>query len=358
MALIDRLLAAGFLGNSVLKYLISFLIFVAISCAILVVNKAFKSIIDRIKDKKNNVGIRLAQFLFRRVSPLLYVFAFLIALEQLNLQDFRSVVHSIDRGFVAILIIYLLIAVVDFLYSEILLTSKFQDDQKRAMRILMLSIKVLIVLFGLIFIIKNFIPTFEITSLLTTFGVGGVIVGLGLQRILQDVLNYFAIIFDKPFVEGNYIVMGDTQGTISSIGMRSTRLVSLSGEEVNIPNSVITSQVVRNWSRLATRRVQINVSIALETEKEKLEKMSDLLKGTVERVEKTVFAFARLSNFGSYSINYTLAYYINEIDYNNFMRLQEAVNIAILESLRKEAISIVYPIQVVRLQDSGKEEDR
>jgi small-conductance mechanosensitive channel len=353
---IKRLLEIKFLGNSILRYLISILIFASISIVIFVVNKIFKRIIDKIKDRKDNVGLRLTQFLVRRVSPLLYIFAFLISLEQLNLQDFRAILHSIERGFVAILIIYLLTAVIDFLYSEILISSKLQDDQKKAMRTLMLSIKIIIILLGVVFIIKNFIPTFDITSILTTFGVGGLIVGLGLQRILQDILNYFAIIFDKPFVEGEYIVMGDTQGTVSKIGIRSTRLVSLSGEEINIPNSVITSQVIRNWSRLTTRRVQVNIAVALETEKEKLEKISDLLKKAVESVEKTTFAFARLSNFGTYSVNYTLAYYINEIDYNNFMRLQEAVNIAILENLRKEGIFIVYPIQVVRLEELNKKE--
>jgi len=353
---IKRLLEINFSGNSILRYLISILIFASISIVIFVVNKIFKRIIDKIKDRKDNVGLRLTQFLIRRVSPLLYIFAFLIGLEQLNLQDFRTILHSIERGFVAILIIYLLTAVIDFLYSEILISSKLQDDQKKAMRILMLSIKIIIILLGIVFIIKNFIPTFDITSILTTFGVGGLIVGLGLQKILQDILNYFAIIFDKPFVEGEYIVMGDTQGTVSKIGIRSTRLVSLSGEEINIPNSVITSQVIRNWSRLTTRRVQVNIAVALETEKEKLERINDLLKKAVESVEKTAFAFARLSNFGVYSVNYTLAYYINEIDYNNFMRLQEAVNIAILENLRKEGISIAYPIQVVRLEELNKKE--
>jgi len=349
---IKRLLEIKFLGNSILRYLISILIFASISIVIFVVNKIFKRIIDKIKDKKDNVGLRLTQFLIRRVSPLFYIFAFLISLEQLNLQDFRTTLHSIERGFVAILIT----AMIDFLYSEILISSKLQDDQKKAMHILMLSIKIIIILLGVVFIIKNFIPTFDITSILTTFGVGGLIVGLGLQRILQDILNYFAIIFDKPFVEGEYIVMGDTQGTVSKIGIRSTRLVSLSGEEINIPNSVITSQVIRNWSRLTTRRVQVNIAVALETEKEKLERINDLLKKAVESVEKTTFDFARLSNFGAYSVNYTLAYYINEIDYNNFMRLQEAVNIAILENLRKEGISIVYPIQVVRLEELNKKE--
>ncbi|MGC8758126.1 MAG: mechanosensitive ion channel family protein, partial [Caldisericaceae bacterium] len=168
------------------------------------------------------------------------------------------------------------------------------------------------------------------------------------------VLNYFAIIFDKPFVEGEYIVTGDVQGTITKIGLRSTRLISLSGEEINIPNSVITAQVIRNWSRVTTRRVQANIGIAYETEKGKLEKMSAILKSAVESVEKTAFAFGRFTSFGAYSLNFTLAYYINEIDYNTFMELQEKVNIAIFDTLQKEGITIVYPIQVVRLEDEKK----
>ncbi|BAL81528.1 mechanosensitive ion channel family protein [Caldisericum exile] len=351
MRLIDKILTTEIFGNTILRYLVSLLIFTILFLAICLAEKILKRIIDKIKDKKDNFGIRLTQFLFRRLGPILYVFAFLISLEQLNLQDFRSILHSLERGLIAIAIIYVLVAIIDFVYSEILTTSTLGEDQKKAMQVLMISIKVIIVLLGIIFIIKNFIPTFDITSLLTTFGIGGVIIGLGLQRIIQDVLNYFAIIFDKPFVEGEYIVTGDVQGTVSKINLRSTRLISLSGEEVNIPNSVITSQVIRNWSRLSTRRIQVNIGIAYETEKEKLEKMSEILKRAVESVEKTVFAFARFSSFGSYSLIFTLAYYINETDYNKFMELQEKVNIAIFDILKKEGIEIVYPIQVVRVEE-------
>lgn len=356
MVFIRRIVEQEFLGNSILQYALSLFIFSLISFIIFALNKIFKGMIDKLKEKADNLGVRLAQFLFRRISPLLYIFAFLISLEQLNLGGFRSVLRSIQRGLVAVLIIYLFTVSVDFFYREILSSSRLQDDQKKALRILMVSVKIIIILFGLVFIIKNFIPTFDITSILTTFGIGGIIVGLGLQKILQDVLNYFAIVFDRPFVEGEFIVTGDVLGTVSKIGIRSTRLTSLSGEEIDIPNSVIVSQVIRNWSRLTTRRVQVNISIAYETEKEKLKKMNDLLKVAVESVENTKFVFARLSNFGPYSINYTLVYYVNEKDYNNFMLLQEVVNINILESLRKEGISIVYPIQVVRLEELNKKE--
>ncbi|MGB9794226.1 mechanosensitive ion channel family protein [Caldisericum exile] len=356
MGLINKLLETQIWGNTILRYLISFLIFISLILFIFLTEKILKSIIDKIKDKRDNFGIRLTQFLFRRLGPVLYVFAFLVSLEQLNLQDFRTILHSLERGLIAVAIIYVLVAIIDFVYSEILTTSILEETQKKALRALMISIKIVVVLLGIVFIVKNFIPAFDITSILTTFGVGGVIIGLGLQRILQDVLNYFAIIFDKPFVEGEYIVTGDVQGTVSKIGLRSTRIVSLSGEEINIPNSIITSQIVRNWSRLVTRRVQINIGVAFETEKEKLEKMSDILKSAVESVDETVFAFARFSGIGQYSLNFTLAYYINEKDYNKFMELQEKVNIAIVEILKKEGVSIVYPIQVVRVEETHKKD--
>lgn len=354
MKLLDRILTTEFFGNTMLKYLISVLIFGLLCLLIWGLNRILKKTLYKLRNIEDNLGIRIAQFLLSRLSPILYFFAFFISLEQLNLPDFKTLLHSIDKGLIAVSIIYLFVAIIDFIYSEILVASTLEDNQKKLLRVLMISIKVIIILLGIVFVIKNFVPTFEITSILTTFGIGGVIVGLGLQNILQDVLNYFAIIFDNPFKEGEYILFGEFQGTISKIGIRSTRLISLSGEEINVPNSVITSQVIRNYSRLNTRRVQSKISIPFSIEKNLLDMIPKILESAILSVPNTVFSFARLSGFGNYSYDFTLAYYINETDYNKFMELQETANFAIIDILKKSGISIAYPIQIIRLEDNKK----
>jgi len=345
----DKILNFKFLGNSIYSYLKTLIAFLIFSSIVFVSSRVILKVLSKVKNLKDNVAVRLSIFVVKRFAPLFYLFSFLLSLEFLNLTSFKTILHSFDKGILAFSIIYLIISIIDFVVSEIQLTTTLEDNQKQTLRLLSIIIKIIVILLGLVFIIKNFIPTFEITSILTTFGVGGVVVGLALQKTLQDVLNYFALVFDKPFFVGDYILFDTYQGTVKRIGIRSTRILSLSGEEISVPNSVITSAVIKNYSRLETRRIQTKVSVSFDTNKEKLEKVSDILKSSVESVEKTAFAFARLSNFGNYSFDFTLAYYINELDYNKFMELQEKVNIAIVDNLKKEGILLTYPIEVVKL---------
>lgn len=350
---IESILNYTIFNNTIKDYLEFILLFLGVSLIIFAFSKLLLKTLSKVQNKEK-FDIKTILFIIKRLTPIFYVFAFLLSVESLKLNNYKTILHVIEKGILSISIIYVFILLVDVVRMEIFARSKLVDGEKNTLNIIFVSIKILIILFGSIFVIKNFIPTFEISSLLASVGVSGIIIGLALQKTLQDIFNYISLVLDKPYVEGDYILFDQYQGTVKKIGIRSTRLESLSGEEISVPNSVITSAIIKNYSRLTTRRVQILIHVPFETDKDKLKEIPSILKAAVESVEQTVFAFARFSNISDYSFDYTLAYYINEIDYNRYMELLEKVNLAIVEKLREFGVFITYPIEVVKLDNINK----
>lgn len=350
---IESILNYTIFNNTIKDYIKFVFLFLGVSLVIFIVSKVLLRSLSKVKNKEK-FDVETILFVIKRLTPIFYIFAFLLSFETLKLNEYKTILHSIEKGVLSISIIYIFILLVDVINMEIGIRSRLVEDEKKTLNIIFVSIKILIILLGSIFVIKNFIPTFEINSLLTSVGVSGIIIGLALQRTLQDIFNYIALVLDKPYVEGDYILFDQYQGTVKKIGIRSTRIESLSGEEMSVPNSVITSAIIKNYSRLKTRRVQILIHVPFETDKDKLKGIPSILKAAVESVEQTVFAFARFSNISDYSFDYTLAYYINEIDYNRYMELLEKVNIAIVEKLREFGVFVTYPIEVVKLDNINK----
>ncbi len=189
----------------------------------------------------------------------------------------------------------------------------------------------------------------EVTALVTSLGIAGVAVALALQNILGDLFASLAIVLDKPFVIDDVIVVGEFQGAVERIGLKTTRLRSLSGEEISIANSDLLQSRIRNFQRMAERRVVFGFGVNYETPPGKLGQIGGWVREIIEAQDNTRFDRAHFTALGEFALQYEAVYYILSPDYNTYMDIHQAVNLALVKRLQSERVEFAYPTQVVHL---------
>ncbi len=231
--------------------------------------------------------------------------------------------------------------------------SKQSESSNYAAGGLKLLLKVLLWTFGIFFVLSN--AGINITSLIAGLGIGGVAVAFALQNILSDLFSSFAIYFDKPFIVGDFIIVKDKMGIVEKIGIKSTRIRALQGEEIVISNQELTSVHIQNFKKLEKRRAVFTIGVVYETPKSKLKKISFIIKKIITKIPKTEFDRAHLVRFDASSLTFEVVYFILSGDYNEYMDIQHDINLNILEEFAKEKISMAYPTSTVYVTHSSKE---
>ncbi|MEA1064990.1 mechanosensitive ion channel family protein [Erwinia sp. HR93] len=183
----------------------------------------------------------------------------------------------------------------------------------------------------------------DITALVASLGVGGIAIALAVQTVLSDIFASLAIGFDKPFEIGDFIVFNDVSGTIEHIGLKTTRIRSLSGEQIVCGNAILLQQTIHNYKRMQTRRVVFTFGIAINTPPEKLRKIGEIVKLIVNDVGDTQFDRAHFSAFDSDRLTFEVVYIVSTADYNKYMDLQQEINIRLMETLAEQHIRLAVP---------------
>lgn len=178
----------------------------------------------------------------------------------------------------------------------------------------------------------------EITPLLTSLGIGGIAVGLALKNILGDLFASLSIALDKPFVIDEFIISQDFKGTVKHIGLKSTRLESIDGELLVIPNNDLTSSRLRNYSRLKRRRVVHQFGVHVETSGESLSHIKDWITHFFLEEEACTLDRVHLAKTTPLGLDFEVVYYIDSGDYNLYMDVHERYLFALLAYLRSTGI--------------------
>ena len=189
----------------------------------------------------------------------------------------------------------------------------------------------------------------KVTALIAGLGVGGIAIALAIQNILGDVLASLSIIIDKPFIIGDFLTVGEHMGSVETIGLKTTRLRSLSGEQLVFPNNDLLSSRIRNYGRMAERRVVFSIGVTYQTPREKLERIPQILREVIETQEKVRFDRSHFKAYGEFSIGFETVYYVLVPDYTIHMDVQQAINLKIHERFEKEGIEFAYPTQTLHL---------
>ncbi len=190
----------------------------------------------------------------------------------------------------------------------------------------------------------------NITGLVAGLGIGGIAVALAVQNILGDLMASLSIVLDKPFVIGDFIVVDSHMGTIEHIGLKTTRLRSISGEQLIFSNNDLLNSRIRNFKRMAERRAVFNFGLIYQTPGEKLKLAKQIVSDIIDKKADARFDRVHFKEYGDFSLNFEAVYYVTVPDYNTWMDIQEDINLQIFERFAKEGIEFAYPTQTLYVQ--------
>lgn len=231
-----------------------------------------------------------------------------------------------------------------------------KEAKGRQLKGILFIINVIVWILGLVFLLSNL--GYDITAVITGLGVGGIAIALASQVVLGDLFSYFVIFFDRPFEIGDAISVDDKNGTVEYIGIKTTRIRTLSGEQLVVSNTNLTNARLHNYKRMETRRVQFNLGVVYQTPSEKLKAIPDIVKEIITATPDLRYDRGHFAGYGDFSLRFEFVYFVNSPDYNLYMDRQQAIYLAIFEAFEKESIQFAYPTQQLLVDIQGQEHGR
>lgn len=215
----------------------------------------------------------------------------------------------------------------------------------------MLSTPLKILMAGFIWILLILIALdnvgIDVTALITGLGIGGIAVALAVQNVLSDILAAIAIYVDKPFVIGDFLIIGDFLGSVEDIGLKTTRLRSLGGEQIIISNSDLLASRIRNYKRMNERRVAFSYGLIYQTKADQLEEAVSITKDIISNLDNTRLDRVHFKGFGASSLDFEVVYYVLSPDYNMYMDIQQIINLALVRRFEDAGMDFAYPTQTL-----------
>jgi len=234
---------------------------------------------------------------------------------------------------------------------------KLKEDAAVATSVSALGFLAKLIIWAIVVLIALDNMGIDITALIAGLGIGGIAIALAVQNILSDLFASLSIIVDKPFVIGDYIVVGDLMGTVERIGLKTTRIRSLSGEQIVFSNSDLLSSRVRNYKRMYERRIAFSLGVTYDTGADLLERIPTMIEKIVGAQPNVRFDRCHFKSFGDFALLIETVYYMLIPDYKAYMDTQQAINLAIARKFEEEGIQFAYPTQTIYLAKSGPSED-
>ena len=345
----EELLDKVFYGNSVQAYLIAIGIFFA---GILFVRLFRKSVLKKLKKWAETTETNLDDYIVSAVErfgmPMLNFGALYFGIHYLQLSEFAD---KVVRGATIVVISFYTIRLVTILirvFIESYVKAQENGEEKvKQLRGVLLVINLSIWFLGGVFMFDNL--GYDVTAIIAGLGIGGIAIALAAQNILGDLFNYFVIFFDQPFEIGDFIVVDDKMGNVEYIGIKTTRLKSLSGEQIIISNTDLTNSRLHNFKRMEQRRILFSLGVTYQTTPEQLRIIPDLIKSAIESQENVTFDRAHFSKFGDFSLNFEVVYYVRSREYSVFMDINQRINLKLYEAFAEKGIEFAYPTQTLFL---------
>lgn len=341
---------AYFLGNTLKNWLI----FLLLLCAgILLVRFSKTTIFRQLKAwadiSETDIDDLILSVIDKNGYPYLYYLVFLLSSKWLVLASgVQSFIAGAGKVVLAVILIRGTLQVLRHLFETRLLKTAAVASHSKELSGLFQIVNVVVWAIGLLLLLDNF--GVKISTLVAGMGIGGVAVALAAQAVLGDLFAYFAILLDKPFEIGDFIVTGEYLGTVEHIGIKTTRLRSLSGEQIIFSNSDLIASRPRNYKRMEKRRVLFKIGVTYDTPKEIIEVLPGIIKGIITSLPATTFDRSHFSAFSDSSLDIETVYYVENSDYTKYMDLQQTINLRILEQFRKLNVDFAFPSRTVYLK--------
>ncbi|MBN2407774.1 MAG: mechanosensitive ion channel family protein [Elusimicrobia bacterium] len=345
--MLHDLMNTKYLNNSVSAYINFITLFLVLLVCIWIIKSVLLKKFKAWAEKTSN---KIDDFIYHAVRknllPLLYLGAFYLSIQYLDV--FEPVEKLIDiASFILFAVFGVRFTVEIILFSlESYWLKKEEDESKKdAIKGLLTVIKIVVWSTAVIILMDNL--GIKISALVAGLGIGGVAIALAAQAILGDLFSYFTIFFDRPFEIGDFIITGEFLGVVEHIGIKTTRIRSLSGEQLIFSNTDLTNSRLRNYKRMERRRVAFRIGVTYQTKLDKLEEIPPVIKDIITAIPDTVFDRTHFFSYGDFSLVYEIVYYVMGSDYNKYMDIQQEINFRIKEEFEKRGIEFAYPTQTI-----------
>lgn len=345
---LNEILKQVYFDNTVERWLIAFGIAIVLSIVLNILNKKlikhFKSYTNRTHTDFDDLLVELL-----RKTSFIVIMVFSLLIGSLFL-EVNELILGIRKHIIIIAIITQLGFWADGIISYYIKKKARNEEFKTGSKVTQLKavgllVKIFVWIFVAIFIISNL--GFNVTTLITGLGIGGIAIALALQNVLGDVIASLSIIFDKPFEVGDFIAVDNLSGDVMDIGLKTTKVKSLSGEQLIFSNNDLLKSRIKNYKRMIERRVVFELGLIYETPYEQLEKVPLFLREIIEEVPNTRFDRAHFKSYGDFSLNYQIVYFVLSRNYTEYMDAQQTINLAIFKKFQAEGIEFAYPTQTV-----------
>lgn len=345
-------LAQEFYGNTVRHYVIALAIIVG---GILLVRIFRNRLLNQIKKWTEKTETKLDDYIIRGIEkfglPILVFVAIYSGLSYLTFSEKGD--KFIDNAMIVVITLYVIRLLSSFIRLALeSFISKQEGGQEKLKQLngIMLIVNAIIWAVGLLFLFDNL--GYNVTTIIAGLGIGGIAIALAAQNILGDLFNYFVIFFDRPFEVGDFITVDDKKGTVEHIGIKTTRLLSVNGEQLAFSNSDLTKSRIHNFKRMNRRRVVFSLAVVYNTKPEMLEGIPSLVEQIIGTQQLATFDRAHFATFGAYSLNFEVVYFIESSEYVDYMNVQQEINLKIFKAFAAEGIEFAYPTQTVVVTSS------
>ncbi|BAQ65897.1 mechanosensitive ion channel family protein [Geminocystis sp. NIES-3709] len=309
-------------------------------------NIVFKQI-KKITNKEDSILTnKIVIIIDKYFLPITYFGLFYTTLKEIDFNP--SIVATVKTIVIILTTIYVTRFLVDtsriiiYFYSE-----KYRDSDsiiERNIKALFPAIRIIFWLFAVISILSNL--GFDIKAIVAGLGIGGVALALASQGILQDLFSYFAILFDRPFEISDLIAVGDFMGHVEHIGIKTTRIKTITGEQLILANTDLTSSRLRNFKRMEKRQAILKIGVVYETDNQKLAEIPSIIENAIQHIENLTFDSAYFSGFGDFSLNFEVIYYVDSNDIKLYRLTKNQVNLSIKNAFSEHNLEFAYPTQL------------
>ena len=334
-------------GNSVLDYLIAAGSILVVWVILKLIKNKLIFFLKKLSAKTETSFDDIIIKAFEKfVLPFVYLMINYMIIKQLNLSE---KFHEVLKVAILFVTTFYAIRLVNFLIhgAVILYMERKNEPPERIKQLngILIVLKIITWGLGLLMLIDNL--GYDITAIIAGLGVGGIAIALAAQNILGDLFSYLVIFFDKPFEIGDFIIVGDNKGNVERIGIKTSHVRSIDGEQLVMPNAMLVSTVIHNFKRLQRRRIVFTIGVVYYTPAEKLKKIPDIVRKVIDDQKDATFDRTHLSSFGDFSVNFEIVYYVESPEYLVYMDVHHAISISIFEKFETEKIEFAFPTQTL-----------
>jgi len=352
--MINDIMNMVFFENRILDYAI----YLGIIALGFIIVKIFQHVIvKRLKKMAEKTATTVDDFLIGILKgtlvPLAYFGIFYLCINALNLPPLvKQILDIAAMALLTILVARLITLLIGYGFNVYWKSRGKDIALERSLKGILRVATLVVWGLAIMFLLDNL--GFKISAVIAGLGIGGVAVALAAQAILGDLFSYFAIIFDRPFEIGDFIIIGEYLGTIEYIGIKTTRIRSLGGEQLVFSNTDLTNSRVRNYKRMEKRRVVFQVGVTYQTTLDEVKAAPEVIKNIINNVKDTVFDRSHFFSYGDFSLIFETVYYVLGADYNKYMDIQQEINFGIKEAFEKRGIEFAYPTQTLYVSKNAE----